>query len=289
MGPRSIAGGRRSRNTETNRHFRQINARFPRRFLRIPFTAIVLSILIAAHNFAHAQSRINWSFNPAREVRWGDTVLPPGEYTFSVSPDDHRLVTVYQKSGEPVAIIAARTVTSEPGSGRTLVFTRDDGNGNYVASLYASDVGLTLTFAQPNNKEEATAASSDATLPEGSLFAIHNSTNQTVPYVQAEAIYLSACNVVGQEFDRLDAVRPRLTLILGAEVNRVDFPKHEIQLKKWNGYTFAQGVVLLAVDDLLPLEKRLSLTKLAMTEAESTVDLRELKNERTHGQTRPQN
>jgi hypothetical protein len=78
-------------------------------------------------------------------------------------------------------------------------------------------------------------------------------------------------------------------LNLGAGNNGVDFPKHEIQLKKWDGYRFAQGVVMLAVDDLLPIDKRISLTKLAVTQAESIVDLSELRNERLHEATSPQN
>ena len=70
---------------------------------------------------------------------------------------------------------------------------------------------------------------------------------------------------------------PRLTLVLGADQDRLYFPNREIQLKKWDKYEFAQGVVLLAVNDMLPEEKKDSLSKLALLEAESTVDVRELK------------
>lgn len=110
-----------------------------------------------------------------------------------------------------------------------------------------------------------------------SLFAIDNPRNQAVPVSEAKTIYLSACRVVEQEFGRTDPIRPRLTLLLGSDSDRVYYPKHEIQLTKWDKYKFAQGVVMLAADALLPDDKRILLTRLAVVEAESTVDVRELK------------
>jgi hypothetical protein len=68
-----------------------------------------------------------------------------------------------------------------------------------------------------------------------------------------------------------------LKLLIGSESDRVYFPKHEIQLKKWDKYKFAQGVVMLAADALLSPDKKISLTRLAVSEAESTVDVHELK------------
>jgi len=50
-----------------------------------------------------------------------------------------------------------------------------------------------------------------------------------------------------------------------------------VQLTKWNKYQFAQGVVMLAVDDLLPTDMKISLTKLAVSTADSTVGVDELK------------
>jgi len=108
-------------------------------------------------------------------------------------------------------------------------------------------------------------------------FPIDNPRNQTIPVSEAKTIYLSACRVVEQEFGRTDPIRPRLKLLIGSESDRVYFPKHEIQLKKWDKYKFAQGVVMLAADALLPQEKKISLTKLAVSEAEGTVDVHELK------------
>jgi hypothetical protein len=111
----------------------------------------------------------------------------------------------------------------------------------------------------------------------GDLFPIDNPRNQTIPVFEAKTIYLSACKVVEQEFGRSDPIRPRLKLLIGSDSDRVYFPKHEIQLKKWDKYKFAQGVVMLAADALLSQDKKISLTRLAVSEAESTVDVHELK------------
>jgi hypothetical protein len=109
------------------------------------------------------------------------------------------------------------------------------------------------------------------------LFTIYNPRNQAIPVSEAKTIYLSACKVVEQEFSRTDPIRPRLRLFLGSDIDRVYYPKREIQLTKWDKFKFAQGVVILATDSLLPDEKKYSLSKLALVEAESVVDVRELK------------
>jgi hypothetical protein len=109
------------------------------------------------------------------------------------------------------------------------------------------------------------------------LFTIYNPRNQTIPVSEATTIYLSACKVVEQEFSRTDPIRPRLRLFIGSDADRVYYPKREIQLTKWDKFKFAQGVVILATDSLLPNDKKYSLSKLALVEAEGVVDVRELK------------
>src|ERR1700730_14003206 len=112
---------------------------------------------------------------------------------------------------------------------------------------------------------------------ESTLLTIYNPRNRNLPVSEAQTIYLSACKVVEQEFSRTDPVRPRLRLFVGSDADRVYYPKREIQLTKWDKFKFAQGVVILATDSLLPNDKKYSLSKLALVEAEGVVDVRELK------------
>jgi hypothetical protein len=112
---------------------------------------------------------------------------------------------------------------------------------------------------------------------ESPLLTIYNPRNRVIPVSEAQTIYLSACKVVEQEFSRTGPVRPRLRLFVGSDADRVYYPKREIQLTKWDKFKFAQGVVILATDSLLPNAKKYSLSKLALAEADGVVDVRELK------------
>ena len=149
-----------------------------------------------------------------------------------------------------------------------------------IAVLLLGAPSPTLAYAQLQSEsrqiDHQETASVDSP-PAKDLFLIDNPRNQTIPVSEAKTIYLSACRVVEQEFGRTDPIRPRLKLLIGSESDRVYFPKHEIQLKKWDKYKFAQGVVMLAADALLSQDKKISLTRLAVSEAEGTVDVHELK------------
>jgi hypothetical protein len=169
-------------------------------------------------------------------------------------------------------------------------------SGDYViTSLQVVNSGAVLTFARPDKQSSDSGAQDlglqgGETLPvDGGFFRIRNPRNQTVSDAEVQTIYLSACKVVEKEFSRNEPVRPRLTLLLGADTNSLDYPKHEIRLKKWDKYNFAQGVVLLALNDLVPEYKKISLSKLAVLEADSTVDVRLLKSSRAWLPTAPHN
>jgi hypothetical protein len=62
---------------------------------------------------------------------------------------------------------------------------------------------------------------------------------------EAREIYLAACATVQQEFGRTHPLSPKVTLVLGAEKDGVFTQKGEVQLRKWDRYLFAQGVVIL--------------------------------------------
>lgn len=167
--------------------------------------------------------------------------------------------------------------------------------GDYViTSLDIKNSGAVVTFATRGRQPRSDSArdfvlSDDAPSANGGLFTIHNPQNQTVPYAKAQMIYLSACRVVEQEYSRTERLRPRLTLLLGAAKDQVYYPNHEIQLKKWDEYRFAQGVVTLAVADMFPEDKKSTLANLALLAAESTVDVREFKSSRARLGAGPRN
>ena len=102
---------------------------------------------------------------------------------------------------------------------------------------------------------------------------IRNDANQKWPSAEAEKLYLSACAVVQREFGATRELRPQVTLVLGANKNNVGlfFKSREIRLAKWDRYMFAQGVVWLAFEDLMPEEQLLLVSKRAVAWADATV------------------
>jgi hypothetical protein len=79
------------------------------------------------------------------------------------------------------------------------------------------------------------------------------------------------------EFGSNRAVRPQVTVVLGADKDVVTFDERELKLTKWNRHAFAQGVVMFAFDDLMPVEQRLMLAKRAVIWADSAVDMEQLR------------
>lgn len=107
---------------------------------------------------------------------------------------------------------------------------------------------------------------------------VHFKRKQKWPTAEAEKIYLSACSAVQREFGSNHAVRPQVTVVLGADKDELSFDEREIRLTKWDRYAFAQGVVMLAFEDLMPVDERLIPANRAMIWADSTVDIERLSN-----------
>jgi len=105
---------------------------------------------------------------------------------------------------------------------------------------------------------------------------IDNKHKDRVSSPEAEKIYSSACSVVQREFDIKHPLHPHVRLVLGADKNEIWFAGREIRLTKWNSYAFAQGVVWLAFEDLMPSQQRLTIAKRAVSWADSTVEIERL-------------
>ncbi len=93
---------------------------------------------------------------------------------------------------------------------------------------------------------------------------------------EAQEIYLAACATVQQEFGRTHPLRTKVSLVLGAEKDGVFTEKGEVRLRKWNRYLFAEGVVILAFDDLMPSKEKLTMAKRAVSWADATINIQQL-------------
>jgi hypothetical protein len=105
---------------------------------------------------------------------------------------------------------------------------------------------------------------------------IIQASGKNVVAVDAQKIYISGCEAVRKEFGATQQHTPRITLVIGGETDEAIWKAKEIRLRKWDPYLFAQGVVLLAFDDLMTGERRLKIAKRVVSRAESTVSATEL-------------
>ena len=95
---------------------------------------------------------------------------------------------------------------------------------------------------------------------------------QKWPAADVDKIYLAACAAVQREFGSSSIPsRPRITLVLGADRNGVDFDKRAVLLVRWDPGLFAQGAVLLAFENLMPVERRMTIATRAVIWADATV------------------
>lgn len=95
---------------------------------------------------------------------------------------------------------------------------------------------------------------------------------QEWPAAEVNKIYLSACAVVQREFGGSPvALWHPVTLVLGADRDAVDFDNRAVLLVRWDPDLFAQGAVVLAFEDLMPLERRVTIARRVMMWTDATV------------------
>ena len=251
----------------------------------------LITAAFPSRQLAHAQASATGEFKLSRETHWGEAVLPAGNYIFSLEPATPGApVVIRQLSGDFVSIVLPQTVVPDGTADNSRIELVRRGEETFVSSLYVKGLGSALKFVNP----KAEAGVGDSSSPEpgpppsvpaalmrvaNAYFTIRNPKGQAWPSAEAETVYLSACKVIEREFSSRTSLRPQFTLALGASHNRLSYAQHEIQLTKWDNDKFAQGVVLLAFEELLSSKDRDQLVRAALSEADSSVDVSALKKE----------
>ncbi|MFZ0519612.1 MAG: hypothetical protein WAL95_01230 [Candidatus Acidiferrales bacterium] len=106
---------------------------------------------------AHADS-ITGRFTLTSEAHWGRTVLPPGEYTYSISAEDVMpMVIVRSAKGDIGAFIFPTSISdARKGEMDNLVLEKTN-DGMVVTSLYVKDKGVVLHYRMPKAMIETAA------------------------------------------------------------------------------------------------------------------------------------
>jgi hypothetical protein len=111
-------------------------------------------------------------------------------------------------------------------------------------------------------------------------FEVSNPSNKKWPPVEATRIYDSACDLLARTIrpEKPPVLRPKFRLVLGTEND--EFVNEggiiEVHLKSWNPEKFAEGVVVVAVRDVVRADELARVVHLSVSLAASTVNVHDL-------------
>jgi len=108
---------------------------------------------------AQAQSATG-KFTLTHDARWGNVLLTPGVYSFSLqSPSLPAAIMVGKIGAAQIAIVLPAAVSTERlGAGSTLVLTRNAAGESFVSALYLGDLGLSLHYSAPRSQAATESA-----------------------------------------------------------------------------------------------------------------------------------
>ena len=113
-------------------------------------------------------------------------------------------------------------------------------------------------------------------------FEISNPKHKKFSEVDAVRIYTQACDLLARSVrpEHPPQLRPKFRLVLGTDSDEFvrDAAETEIHLKSWNPEKFAQGVVIVALREVVPRPDLARLARLSVSMATSAVDVSELGN-----------
>ena len=122
------------------------------------FKSLILVLLAAglSKTLAKAQASVEGKFTLPFEARWGNAVLTPGDYTFSIlSTGLPALVAVRRESGgERVAMVMARGWDGGGSSAHSALTVTRSGGEVHISSLYLVELGLTFYYSAAQPKKE---------------------------------------------------------------------------------------------------------------------------------------
>jgi hypothetical protein len=111
-------------------------------------------------------------------------------------------------------------------------------------------------------------------------FEVSNPKNKKWSPVEAARIYDSACVLLARTIrpEKPPHLRPKFRLVLGADSNLFvnEGGVTEVHLKSWNPEKFAEGVVVVAVRDVLGADEVARVVHQSVSLAGSTVNVNEL-------------
>ncbi len=105
-------------------------------------------------NLASARGAYNGRFTLSVEARWGQMVLPPGDYSFTL---DHAtnmgIVTIWRGTKAVDMILNQGSYDNQTFDRSELILVRSGGNYT-IRALRLAELGLTLQFSVPKTESQ---------------------------------------------------------------------------------------------------------------------------------------
>src|SRR6266481_430405 len=138
-----------------------------------------------------------------------------------------------------------------------------------------------VLHAQQAATEQPAPSASAATEQQPTLpFDVSNPKDKKWSEAEAGRIYNWACDLLARTIrpEKPPQLHPKFRLVLGTDTDELlrDRNAAEIHLKVWNPEKFAQGVVVVALRDLVPGTDLAKLARQSVSLADATVDASEI-------------
>lgn len=110
----------------------------------------------------HADNDILGRFTLASEAHWDTTVLPPGDYVYSIAVNTSMpVVMIRSANGNVGAFIAPATVTAAKAEEPNKIVMEKTTAGMVITSLYLKERGQVLHYAVPKAALEVASKAPD--------------------------------------------------------------------------------------------------------------------------------
>lgn len=125
---------------------------------------VVLFSILAAAATANAQTTLHGKFQLTSQVRWGNAVLPTGQYRFSMDSIQSPLIIQSEDGKTSTMAVAKTSVDAAPGG--SYILTTGSGADRTVRSINLPQLGLSLTYKPLTSEErEMLYTSASQTVP----------------------------------------------------------------------------------------------------------------------------
>lgn len=115
---------------------------------------VVLFSIVLGAVAANAQTALHGTFQLTNDARWGKTVLPAGQYTFTINSVQSPIIIQSVKGKASVMAVAESSADAAPGG--SYLFITGSGADRLVRSMNIPQLGRSLVFNPLTPRERET-------------------------------------------------------------------------------------------------------------------------------------